>query len=197
MFDDMHELTNDQLDVQLAVFTAINKVAYQGEKKAKDEAKRRMLAAAESDDKTMKRAVTVGGQQLGYLTKAKDSVDVYDADEYGLWAAERHRGRKFIRVDVTDDPELEAILTEWLDSNDATWRFTAEADPDLKKGLVIRGMSVIDSAGEVVPGVGIKTGNVTYRDCKPEEVAGVINQLGQDMTVAGFLTLPTFGLLGE
>lgn len=197
MFEDMSELSNDQLDARLAVYTAVGKVAYQGEKLAKKEATQRMLAASKSDEKTMKRAVTLGGQQLGYLTKAKDSVDVYDADEYGLWAAEHHRGRKYIRVDVTDDVELEEILTKWLAENDATWKFTAEADKDLKKGFAIRGIHVVDQNGEMVPGCGVKTGNVTYRDCKPEEVASVLKQLGQDMSVVGFLDMPTLGLLGE
>lgn len=197
MYEDMSELTNDQLDARLAVFTAVGKVASQGEKLAKAEAKRRMLAAAESDEKTMKRAVTVGGVQLGYLTKAKDSVDVYDSLDFGLWAAQHHRGRKYVMVDVTGDSELEEILTKWLDENDATWRFQAEADGDLKKGLVVQGRNVIDINGEVVPGAGVKTGNVTYRDCKPEEVAAVLKRMDQDMSVAGFLDIPTAGLFGE
>lgn len=197
MFEDMGELTNDQLDAQLAVYTAVSKVANDGKKLVMDEVRRRILADAGTDRKTMKREVSVGGVGLGYITKAKDSVDIYDEDEYGLWAAEHNRGRKYVQVDVTDDPELLEIIAKWLTENEATWKLTGKADGDLKKSLVIRGPHVISWDGEVVPGAGVKTGAVSYRDCKPDEVASVMRILGQDMSVAGFLGLPTAGLLGE
>lgn len=197
MFEDMGELTNNQLDAQLAVYTAVAKVANDGKKLAMDEERRRLLADAESDKKTMKREVSVAGVGLGYITKARDSVDIYDDEEFGLWAAEHNRGRKFVQVDVTDDPELLEIIGKWLTENEATWKLIGKADPDLKKSLVTRGAHVISWDGEIVPGAGVKTGAVSYRDCKPDEVANVLKMLHQDMSVAGFLDVPTAGLLGE
>lgn len=180
-----------ELGTRVAILTALEKAVKRQREDARAELDRELMRAHEEDG-VSGLDLFVGDEKVGRLYTVKPSAGIYVGSEFKAWAVENGHGRTTLTVDVGDAPQV--VLDEinaLLDQFGMAYEYELAVEEGFKKTLEVRGNSVVDQNGEVVPGTYVRENSPRIRDCKPETVGAalaVLQARGEELpTIAGLL----------